>query len=123
MKKLAMPIIIGVVIVGALILIALHALHRDDVQEGLPYRIEAAQDAQYHLDCRYPGYKVQGEFVNTTAFDHKGPTSGVLPTDRPRCTLKKVSGSGPVTLSITKNGKVSTAQVAEPGQESKVFVL
>jgi len=123
MKKLGLPILIGVVIVGALVLIAAHALYRQNVQEGLPYRIEAAADAQYHVDCRYPGYKVQGEFVNTTAFDHKGPTSGVLPTDRPRCTLKKLSGSGPVTLSITKDGKVSTAVVNDAGQESKVFVL
>ncbi|MBS0296648.1 MAG: hypothetical protein JSR45_10070 [Proteobacteria bacterium] len=123
MKKLGLPIIIGVVIVAALVLIALHALQRQEVQEGVPYRVDAAQDAQYHVDCRYPGYKVQGEFVNTTAFDQKGPTSGILPTDRPRCTIKKISGTGPVTLTLTKDGKVSTAVAADPGQESKAYVL
>ena len=87
----------------------------------LPFRISAAADVSYALDCKFSGVRVGGALVNQLAFTAKGPRTGRIPTDNARCRIKKTAGAGPVTFTVVKD-KTYAATVAAAGQEAAVTV-
>ena len=97
--------------------------HANANATGLPYRIAAPADAVYDLPCRFAAVNIPGEGpANSLDLSGTGPQSGRFPTDNARCSLTQTAGSGPVTLTITKNG-AHTATVSGPGSTAAVAVF
>jgi hypothetical protein len=91
---------------------------------GLPYRVAAAGDAQYVLDCKFRAIRVVGAArINQYRVQYRGPTHGNLPSDNARCVLTKVAGPGAVVLTLTKNGKSRSISAARVGEPVKMTVL
>jgi hypothetical protein len=101
----------------------LGACQKQDDTPGVPYTISADTQAEYSVDCRFPAYKILGSLVNTIQFQGKGPKTGKLATEHPRCVLKKLTGPGPVTLTITSGKKTFSGTVTASGEETKVLVF
>lgn len=92
-------------------------------QPGMPYKVTAAKDAAYTLKCKFPATKVNGVTSNSVTVNTKGPYAGTIPAKTgARCSLTKLAGAGPVTLTITKGG-ARTVTAAAVGQEMKLTVF
>lgn len=91
---------------------------------GMPFKVTAAKDASYALKCKFPATKMpNGATSNSMAVKTKGPHAGTIPAKTgARCSLTKLAGAGPVTLTITKGG-VRTVTAAAVGQEMKLTVF
>lgn len=90
---------------------------------GMQYKVAAAKDAAYALKCKFPSTKVNGVASNSVTVKTKGPHAGTIPAQTgTRCSLTKLAGAGPVTLTITKGGAKSVT-AANVGQEMKLTVF
>lgn len=87
----------------------------------LRFHIDAGRDTAWRMVCRFPSYKVQGSLINTNIFAHKGPAADTIP-DQSRCELRKLSGPGPVTLTVLKGGQ-RVAVVTQPGEVARLFLF
>ena len=109
---------------GAALLAAGAASANAPAKPGMPYKVTAAKDAAYALKCKYPATRMpDGATSNSMAVNTKGPHAGTLPAKTgARCSLTKLAGAGPVTLTITKGG-ARTVTAATVGQEMKLTVF
>ncbi|NEX91832.1 hypothetical protein [Caulobacter sp. 17J65-9] len=88
--------------------------------KGVKYEVSAARDAAYSLKCRFPRTYMGNSAFNAIEFQHTGRRTGRIPAEGGvRCTLSKLSGPGPVTLTLFKDGE-RTVTVSAPGETGHV---
>ncbi|MBC6980864.1 hypothetical protein [Caulobacter sp. 17J80-11] len=88
--------------------------------KGVKYEVSAARDAGYRLKCRFPRTHMGNSVFNAIEFQHTGRRTGRIPADGGvRCTLSKLSGPGPVTLTLFKDGERKVT-VSAPGETGHV---
>jgi hypothetical protein len=92
---------------------------------AMPVAVQAADNASYELRCRFRTVDLPGNGkVNSTNLSGKGPKDAAIPTDNTRCELRHTGGDGPVTVTVTKNGRpAATATAAGPGATATLQVL
>jgi hypothetical protein len=84
--------------------------------KGVNYEVSAARDAAYRLKCRFPRARISNSAFNAIEFQQTGRRTGRIPAEGGvRCTLSKVSGPGPVTLTLFKDG-ARKVTVSAPGE-------
>lgn len=86
--------------------------------------IDAPKDTAYRMLCSIRSYRSgPGQYANRYGVDTKGPYHDTILSPNADCTAELLSGSGPVTITLSKPGATQTATLATPGPAGKVKLL
>lgn len=100
-----------------------------DHHGGLQWAVAAPQGAGWRLDCRFRPVLMEmsrydrEHWANASTQEGTGPRQGRLPGDNGRCTLTRTSGTGPVGLTLVKDGVHHSDGTNDPDTPARVDVF